>query len=204
MYVTQLQNSWWTIAVITYIVIATLTFIPVLVAMLRKVKMVKDEKSFPESPHFSEASKKLLIENFKRLQGTLLFWKNKAAANKRFHYYTLCWSIPVSVLIPIILQGMDTTSESKLFLTIISCHSALLFAFHRALKIENNYKAFRQGESEFYDIWRRLLDRPESFGDTEKTQLEAYFIEVEKIRRAVRIAETDNFPMIEETKTKQE
>lgn len=88
-------------------------------------------------------------------------------------------------------------------MTVISTHTALLIAFHRALKIENNFKAFRHGESEFYDLYRRLLDRPKSFGDSEEKQIETYFIEVENIRRAVRIAETDNLPMIDDNKKKE-
>lgn len=168
--------------------------------MLKKVKLHPGGETFSESPYFTDANKKLLQQHFTRLHGTLVFWKNKAEWHKRFHYYTLFWTIPVSILIPIITQTVDTTFEAKLFLTIISTHTALLIAFHRALKIENNFKAFRHGESEFYDLYRRLLDRPISFGATEEKQLETYFIEVENIRRAVRIAETDNLPMIDDNK----
>jgi hypothetical protein len=190
----------WTIAIVCYIVVALLSFVPVLIAMLKKVKLHPGGKTFSESPHFSNDNKKLLEQHYSRLNGTLIFWKNKAEWHRRFHFYTLFWSIPVSMLIPIITQAIDTTTESKLFLTIISSHVALLFAFHRALKVENNYKAFRHGESEFYDLYRRLLDRPASFGSSEKEQIDNYFNEVEKIRKAVRIAETDNFPMVEDNK----
>ena len=190
----------WTIALICYIGFSILTFIPVGVAMLKKVKLHHGGESFEESPHFSEESKKELMQHYSRIHGTLIFWKNKAEWYKRFHFYTLLWTIPVSILIPIISQSLDTTTESKLFLTIISSHIAILFAFHRALKVENNFKAFRHGESEFYDLYRRLLDRPLTFGNTEEVQLENYFSEVEKIRKSVRIAETDNFPMIEDNK----
>lgn len=190
----------WTVSIICYIGLALMSFIPVVIAMLKKVKLHPGGETFSESPYFSEANKKLLQQHFTRLHGTLVFWKNKAEWHKRFHYYTLFWTIPVSILIPIITQTVDTTFEAKLFLTVISTHIALLIAFHRALKIENNFKAFRHGESEFYDLYRRLLDRPKSFGDTEEKQLETYFIEVENIRRAVRIAETDNLPMIDDNK----
>lgn len=193
----------WTISIICYIGLALVSFIPVVIAMLKKVKLNPGGETFSESPYFSDVNKKLLQQHFTRLHGTLIFWKNKAEWHKRFHYYTLCWTIPVSILIPIITQTIDTTFEAKLFLTIISTHTALLIAFHRALKIENNFKAFRHGESEFYDLYRRLLDRPISFGASEEKQLETYFIEVENIRRAVRIAETDNLPMIDDNKKKE-
>jgi hypothetical protein len=190
----------WTTSIISYIGLALVSFVPVVFAMLKKVKLHPGGETFSESPYFSDSNKKLLQQHFTRLHGTLVFWKNKAEWHKRFHYYTLFWTIPVSILIPIITQTIDTTYEAKLFLTIISTHTALLIAFHRALKIENNFKAFRHGESEFYDLYRRLLDRPISFGSTEEKQLETYFIEVENIRRAVRIAETDNLPMIDDNK----
>lgn len=192
--------STWTISTFSYLLFAFITFIPVFNALIKKVKLHPGGESFSESPYFSNENKSLLQQHFTRLHGTLIFWKNKAEWHRRFHYYTLCWTIPVSILIPIITQTIDLTSESKLFLTVISSHSALLIAFHRALKVENNFKAFRHGESEFYDLYRRLLDRPKSFGETEDKQLETYFLEVEKIRRAVRIAETDNLPIIEDTK----
>lgn len=190
----------WMIAIISYSSLALVTFIPVIVALLKKVSLHPGGDSFSSSLHFSEQNIKLLEQHYTRINGTLIFWKNKAEWHKRFHIYTLLWTIPVSLLIPIITQTVDTTFEAKLFLTIISTHTALLFAFHRAFKVENNYKAFRHGESEFYDLYRRLLDRPKSFGDTEDKQLEAYFIEVENIRKLVRIAETDNLPMIDENK----
>lgn len=190
----------WTIATICFALLAILTFIPVLNALIQKVNLHPGGESFAESKYFNQENKKLLQQHYSRLHGTLIFWKNKAEWHKRFHYYTLCWTIPTSILIPIISQTINTTFESKLFLTIISTHTALLIAFHRALKIENNFKAFRQGESEFYDLYRRLLDRPKCFGDTEEIQIENYFIEVESIRKAVRNAETDNLPIIDENK----
>jgi len=190
----------WELAVLFYIVLAILSFMPVFIAITRKVKLHPGGETFDSSTHFSDDNKKLLSAHYSRIYGTLIFWKNKAEWNKRFHIYTLIWSIPVSILIPIITQTIDNLNASKLFLTIISAHVAILIGFHRALKIENNFKAFRQGESEFYDLYRRLLDRPKSFGVTEDDQIEKYFIEAENIRRFVRNAETDNFPMIEDLK----
>lgn len=61
-----------------------------------------------------------------------------------------------------------------------------------------NFKAFRQGESEFYDTQRRLLDNPKSFGATEEEQLDAYFQAVALIRKQVRNAETGTYAGLEE------
>lgn len=189
----------WNLIIWLYITVALGSFIPVLRAILKTVKLNPGGESFDSSPHFSEENKKLLNAHYTRINGTLIFWKNKSEWNRRFHYYTLIWTLPISILIPVITQTIET-EYSKILLTIISSHSAILIGFHRALKIENNFKAFRHGESEFYDLYRRLLDRPKSFGDDEEKQIENYFIEAEKIRRYVRNAETDNFPMIEDLK----
>jgi len=190
----------WEIALVAYISIALISFIPVLFALLKRVKLKPGGDTFKSSPHFTDSNKQILEQHFSRIHGTLIFWKNEAAWYKRFHYYTMIWTIPISILIPIVSQSLNAEFESKLFLTVISSHVALLMGFHRGLKIENNFKAFRNGESEFYDVYRRLLDRPTSFGDTQEKQIENYFIEVEVIRKAVRIAETDNLPIIEDSK----
>ena len=154
--------------------------------------------SFEVSAYFSEEEKKLLKQHYSRIQGTLGFWKNQAEKFKNFHYYSLFWTIPSSIMIPIIIQASNSSNFSKILLTIISTHTAILLAFHRGFKVEDNFKAFRLGESEFYDTYRRLLDRPSAFGGTHEEQIQNYFKQVEEIRKYVRNAETDNFPTVED------
>lgn len=192
----------WNVAIVTYISLAVLTFIPTLLAILEKVKLHPGGTSFDTSPHFNEEQKLRLSQHYSRILGTLGFWKNQAAKFKRFHLYTLCWSIPSSVLVPILAQSISDTNNSKLFLTIVSSFTAILFSFHKALKIEDNHKSYRHGESEIFDLYRRLLDRPKSFGNTPEQQIEKYFTDVETIRRYVRNAETDNLATLEEAKPK--
>jgi hypothetical protein len=194
------MDNIWLALTISYILLAILTFLPTFRAMIKKVKLYPGGSSFSESPHFSEETINLLNQHYSRLQGTLIFWKNQASKYHRFHFYCLGWTIPSAILIPIVTQSIDGSPLSKLFLTIVSTHTAILLSFHKGFKIENNLKAFRHGESEFYDLYRRLLDRPLSFGDTEEKRLENYFAEVETIRKYVRNAETDNFPTLEEVK----
>lgn len=165
--------------------------------MLKKVQLHPGGSSFEDSPHFSQGSKDLLVQHYSRLQGTLGFWKNEAEKYKKFHYYCLLWTIPMSILTPIIIQFIDGSFYSKLFITITTTHMALLLAIHKGFKVESNFKAFRLGESEYYDLCRKFLDRPKSFGETEEEQLEAYFRQVETIRKFVRNAETDNIPTFE-------
>ncbi|MBE4910184.1 DUF4231 domain-containing protein [Bacillus luteolus] len=194
--------SVWTYFTYGYLLTAILTFYPTLKAILRKVKLHPGGESFDKNQHFSEQTRELLTQHYSRIQGTLIFWKNQAEKYRNFHYYCLCWTIPSSITIPILIQSMNAGNfnSSSLLVTIISSHTAILLAFHRGFKVDKNFKSFRHGESEFYDLYRRLLDRPSSFGKNEIEQIENYFIEVETIRKFVRNAETDNMPSIEDTK----
>ena len=190
----------WDIAIIVYLIIMVLTLIPVIKAVLSKVELHPGGDSFNDSPHFSDSGKFLLNQHYTRIRGTLGFWKNQAEKYKRFHYYCMYWTIPVSILVPILIQAANPGDSSKLLITIMSSHTAILFAFHRGFKVERNYKSFRHGESEFYDTYRRLLDRPYEFGEVESQQIDAYFKQVELIRKFVRNAETDNLPAIEDSR----
>ncbi len=187
-----------------YLLVGFLTFLPVINAMLKRVELHPGGESFDKSNYFPDTEKEKLISHYSRMAGTLGFWKNQSLKFKRFHYYVLCWTIPSSVLIPIITQVVAEDDGSKVFLTIISSFTAILFAFHRGLKVEDNYKSYRHGESEFFDTYRRLLDRPNAFGKTPSEQLATYFVEVESIRRYVRNAETDNLATMDEAKKKYE
>ena len=190
----------WIIAVGIYLGAAVLTFTPTLRAILKKVKLFPGGASFDDSPYFSTEGKKLLNQHYSRIQGTLIFWKNQAEKYKYFHYYCLIWSIPISILIPIITQLIDVNYYSKLFLTVISGHAALLIGFHQGLRIESNYRAYRNGESDFYDLYRQMLDEPKSFGQTEDERITQYIKEVAIVRKLVRNAEINNFPTLEDVK----
>ncbi|NQX38831.1 hypothetical protein SAMN05421820_101870 [Pedobacter steynii] len=190
----------WVIAIVAYCLVAIAAFLPTLNAILRKIQLHPGGDSFNESLYFSDEGKKILTQHYSRIRGTLLFWKNQAEKFKNFHYYCLLWTIPISILIPIITQLIDEDYFSKLFLTIISSHAALLIGFHQGLRIEANYRAFRNGESDFYDLYRRMLDEPKSFGNTETIQIDTYIQDVAIVRKLVRNAETNNFPTLEDVK----
>ena len=191
----------WLIALIIYLFFALITFFPTFKAILKKVKLHPGGKSFDASLHFSDEAKKLLDQHYSRIYGTLIFWKNQAEKYRNFHYYCLCWTIPSSIIIPILTQYISDDIYAKALLTVISSHTAILLAFHRGFKVDKNFNAFRSGESEFYDVYRRMLDRPYTFGLSEGEQLNSYFETVEIIRKNVRKAETDNLPTVEDGKT---
>ena len=200
----MLEIDLWYKLSLVYFLFALLTFLPTLQAIRKKVKLHPGGESFEQSNDFNEEEKKRLVSHYSRMAGTLGFWKNQSLKFKRFHYYVLCWTIPSSVLIPIITQVVSGDDGSKFFLTLVSSFTAILFAFHRGLKVEDNYKSYRHGESEFFDTYRRLLDRPSVFGTTAEAQISKYFVEVEVIRRYVRNAETDNLATMDESKKKYE
>lgn len=192
--------SGWGIGIIAYSVCALGSFVPVLRALLAPVRLHSGGPGFGESPAWGSDAKKRLEQNFERIRGTLEFWKQRATVYGRLHYYSVVWSIMASVTVPALTQALPAAdSTAKWLLTLISGHAAILITVNRGLKVTQNYQSFRQGESDFYDLYRRLLDRPASFrGQTEDERLDDYLEQVEAIRRAVRNAETDNLPAVVE------
>ena len=190
----------WAWVIVAYVAIAFATFIPTLLAMIAKVQLHPGGPSFEQSS-FSDANKARLHQHFERMRGTLMFWKREAARNGRFHFYCLWWTIISSSLMPFLTQAVDPKDPcSKWLLTLVSAHVALTLGFHRGLKVAELFRGFRLGESDFYDTYRRLLDRPESFGQDEEAQIKKYFEDVEIVRKLVRNAETDNQPTVEDVR----
>jgi len=187
----------WDIAAAVYGILAAATLFPVLFPMICGVKLNPGGPSYNESLHFSDGAKKLLNDHYARILGTLGFWKKHAKIHRRFHYYCVCWTLISSWLVPLV-GTIGADGAQRWLLVAVSSHVALSLSFHRGLKIQDMLRAFRLGESEFYDLHRRLLDRPLSFGNTEAKQLESYFAAVEEVRRRVRSAEADSMPGVEQ------
>ncbi|MFD7235061.1 hypothetical protein ACFWAT_07095 [Streptomyces syringium] len=190
--------SGWAIALVVYSLLALISFFPVLRALIKWLDLKPGGPSFADSPHFSEEGKSLLSQNFERMQGTLKFWKTYAERYRTFHIYSLTWISLSTVGVPLLAQAIDSDPWSKWLLTVVAAHSAILLAVSRAFRVEAHYKAFRNGESEFYDLYRRMLDRPGIFGNSETERIDKYFEQVETVRKIVRAAETDNFPSMDD------
>ncbi|WP_152546881.1 hypothetical protein [Amycolatopsis orientalis] len=188
----------WTIALIIYVLASTGSFAPVARILLKDVELHPGGPSFDDSPHFSDDAKVRLQQHYDRMHGALSYWKSQTAKHKAFYNYCLIWITLATASVPFLAQAITGDPQSKWLVTTIGAHAAILLAFSRAFRVENNFKAFRHGESEFYDLRRRLLDRPALFGKTEAEQLDSYFEQVEVIRRSIRVSETDNFPSIED------
>jgi hypothetical protein len=191
----------WGIALFAYLMLATVSFGPAFSAILAKVRLHPGGPAFEDAPHFSDEAKTRLRQNYDRMLGTLGYWKNQAAKYERLHVYSMIWIIVLSVATPALTQIIPQYKDdpyASWFLTVATLHIALITSIHKFLKVEVNFKAFRHGESEFYDTYRRLLDNPKSFGASEEEQLEAYFGQVALIRKQVRNAETDTYAGLEE------
>ena len=181
----------WAIFLLSYCAVALITFVPVGRAILKRVNLNEANFSFAHSPHFSEENRTLLEQHYDRLKGTLIFWKNNASKYGHFHHYCVAWTILGGISIPFLAQAITGDPYSKWSLTIISAHVAVLYVAQKGFKVEQNYKNYRLGESEYYDLRRRLLDMPHKLGETEKEQIRRYFELVEAIRADMRIREVD-------------
>lgn len=187
-----------------YLALALVTLVPTLRNLAVGVKLNPGGASFDQCAHFSEENRKKLDDHYSRLMGTLGFWKKRAETFTSFHYYCAVWTILSAWAVPIIASlspaASDSAIFSKLLIVLVSGHVALSLSFHKGLKVADGMKAFRHGESEFYDLYRRLLDRPHTLGNDEEAQIDRYFSEVERIRRFVRSAETESLPSVEDSK----
>ncbi|MDX8347317.1 hypothetical protein SLH49_04885 [Cognatiyoonia sp. IB215446] len=154
--------------------------------------------TFSHSPHFSEENRELFEQHYDRLKGTLVFWKNNAAKYGNFHHYCVAWTILGGISIPFLAQAITGDPFSKWSLTIVSAHVAVLYVSQKGFKVEQNYKSFRLGESEFYDLRRRLLDMPHKLGENESDQIKNYFEQVEAIRSDMRLREVDGIASFED------
>lgn len=172
----------WMWLLIAYVALAGITLLPTLLAIARETELYASGESFDESPHFSEEGKLLLKQNYSRIIGTLRFWKKRATIYTRFHYYCVIWTILSSWMVPLLSTINSGNAKANWLITAVASHVALALSFHRGLNVAENMKAFRHGESEFYDLCRRSLDRPGAFGETEEDQLDSYFEQVELVR----------------------
>jgi hypothetical protein len=196
----------WAVALIVYGWAAGASLIPFLKAALEGVKLNPGGPAFDESPHFSPEIKDRLKQNYERMRGTLSFWKQQAKKYERLHLYCMLWTIFLSAVTPvltILAPQYPDDPYARWFLTTSVVHLSLIAGLHKFFKAEINFKAFRQGESEFYDVYRRLLDDPGSFGGSEEDQITKYFSEVSLIRKQVRNAETDTYAGLDELRQAQ-
>ena len=173
---------------------AIITMVPIVLAFLKKVKLNKVPRWFGEADSFEE-QKDRLVSHELRIEGTLVYWKNKAAAHHRLHVARVSWSLMSAVTLPVIVQFFDKTDPwSIAFLTALTVFSGFIVALSYAMKSEEMFRGFRECESDYYDVARGLLDHSGSTPDDRKEQVDNFFKTVERIRKAGRKVETSRPP----------
>lgn len=196
----------WAIVFAVYVAAAFITLVPVLKAAFQGVKLHPGGPAFEEAAQFTPEAKQRLIQNYERMRGTLGFWKQEAKKYERLHLYCMLWLIILSAITPVLSLAAPQYPDdpyARWLLTASVLHISIITGMHKFFKVEVNFKAFRQGESEFYDTYRRMLDHPRSFGASEDEQLVQYFSEVSLIRKQVRNAETDTYAGLDELRQAQ-
>ncbi|MFK5969152.1 MAG: hypothetical protein QM487_03395 [Candidatus Marithrix sp.] len=167
---------------------------PIILAFLKKVKLNKAPKWFGEADSFEEQKDRLVAHEL-RIEGTLLFWKNKATAHYYLHIARVSWSLMSAVTLPVIIQFYDKTdSWSVAFLTAFTVFSGFIVALAYAMKSEDMSRGLRECESDYYDVARALLDDPGSTPDERKKQVDNFFETAKRIRQAGRKVETNRPP----------
>jgi hypothetical protein len=159
-------------------------------AFLNQVKL-------DEAPKWIEAANNLgdqkerILEHYARFKGTLVYWKNDAAAHNRLHTARVFWSLLSAVLLPVLIRLYDgNASWARIFMTVFTTWNGLIVALAYTFKSEQRYQGMRQQESDYYDLARRLLD----FGDPNdpnfKVHVDRYIADAENIRQMARRVET--------------
>ena len=184
----------WQVGFFVLVLGIIITIIPILIAFQKKIKLDKPSKWFNEANYLGDL-KDRLIANESRIQGTLLYWKNKAAAHRMLHNANIFWGLIAAVSLPVLIQYYNTEDIwSHTFMTVLTFWTGLVFAFSHTLKSEEKYQGFRATESEYYDITRELLDTPERDSKELEVLVNEYIVTVEKIRKVARRVETGSPP----------
>lgn len=185
------------IAAVAYGAVILLIFVYCSWPLLFGSKLKPSGPLFRESPHFTEEQRDRLEQHYERIRGTLEFWKGKAKGFVRVHYYCVVFTIVSSWAVPLISATAPDISHAKWLILAMSSHIALAISLHRGLNVADNMRVFRHGESEFYDLTRKLLDSPKEFGVSAEEQINSYFQQVADLRRFVRRQETECTPVVE-------
>jgi hypothetical protein len=192
----------WIVFIFVYGAFSIFTLYPFLKAILNGYNLKEAEFSFEDSNYFNSEQKKRLSQHYSRLQGTLAFWKNNAIKYGSLHFYCVFWVIFGGLSIPVLIQFIDGAEGmfGRICVTLVSMHVALLSAIHKGFKVEQNYKNYRIGESEYFDLRRRLLDQPYLLSKESEDQIDVYFSTTEAIRRDMRVKEVDSIASFEDVK----
>lgn len=180
----------WQLGLFALIAGIVLTIIPLIFAFRKRIKLDKPKFWFKEANFFGD-QKERLIATEGRIQGTLVYWKNNAAAQRMLYTANIFWGLIAAVSLPVLIQFYEKSDNWSLsFMTVLTFWTGLIFAISHTLKSESKYQGFRATESDFYDITRELLDTPERDKAKLRLLVNEYIETVEKIRKVARRIET--------------
>ncbi|MES2328183.1 MAG: hypothetical protein V4539_01185 [Bacteroidota bacterium] len=186
----------WQIGFMALMLGILLTTIPIIFAFRKKIKLDKPKFWFKEADFLGDLRVRLIATEG-RIQGTLIYWKNQAAAHRILHTANIFWGLIASVSLPVLVQFYDKNDAwASSFMTVMTFWTGLIFAISYTLKSESKYQGFRATESDFYDITRQLLDTPERDEEKLEQLVNDYIKTVEEIRKMARRIETGIPPSV--------
>jgi hypothetical protein len=188
------KYGWWQAGVAVLAVSIAATLAPILFSFLNFGDLNAPGNWFSTASQLG-AEKARVEDHYSRIQGTLRFWKNKAAAYHRLHLARVYWSLLSAVALPVLVQHFDRTNKwSVLFMTILTTWTGLVVALAYTFKAEEKYQGLRQQESDFYDVSRQLLDSATPADPELREKVNKYIETVSSIRRTARRVETGSPP----------
>lgn len=186
-------NPWFYSCIILFVGIM-ITIIPIIIAFLKKVELNKSPEWFKEANVFGSQQQRLIAHE-KRMEGTLVYWKNKAAAHYRIHMARVLWSLISAVALPVLIQIYNKTNLwSVVFMTGLTTWTGFIVSLAQILKSEEMFRGFRQCESDYYDLARTLLDFPRKSQLEMEEQVDKFIKTVENVRVVGRKVETGSPP----------
>jgi len=191
---TSTKDSWWQAGTLALLVGIIGTLVPIIWRFLVFQDLFPSGDWFDTSEELIEFRSRL-ISHYTRIEGTLKFWKTKAAAHQRLYNAQVLWATLSGVALPVLVQYFHkSTHWPTLFLTILTTWNGVLLALSFTLNSRELYRGFRQQESDFYDESRRLLNAARSDDPELPDKVEKYIELVASIRRVGRRIETGTPP----------
>lgn len=190
----KFNNPWFYAMIVLYVAIVA-NIIPVVLAFLKKIDLNAAGKWFDDADYFEE-NKIRLQDSFGRIRGTLVFWKNQAAAYKMLDNSRVLWSLISSGLVPVLLQAFDRTDTyATVFMVSFTTWTGFIVILAYSRKAEERYRGFRMVESAYYDLCRHILDFPATGPNGKKEQIDLFLRQVEHLRDVGRkVVETGSPP----------
>lgn len=191
---TGINFDWWLAGVVVLIIAIVTTLIPIVFGYFSFVELNDPGEWFDTAEQLG-SEKERVITHYSRIIGTLRFWKSRAAAHHRLHLARVIWSLLSAVLLPVLVQFYDKSNTwAVLFMTILTTWTGIIVALAFTLKSEEKYQGYRQQESDFYDISRKLLDLSKRGDPKLEKKIDAYIEIVSEIRKIGRKVETGSPP----------